>query len=955
MEPFLHNVASYLYKKYGSSLSDCALVFPNRRASLFFTGYLSEIIEKPVWLPRMVTISDLIQEVSGLQPADPITLNFELYRVFQMVSKSKESFDEFYGWGEIMLADFDEIDKYYANADSLFRNVTELKNLQEKFDYLTPDQIEAIKSFWSSFRPGNPSPQQKDFLWLWEALSQIYGEFRKSLTKSGIAYEGMIFRQVAEGISSGTISFRGHDNYFFAGFNALNECEKVIFDHLKKENRAEFFWDHDEYYMAPGHQAGYFMRENLKRYPHGGFAQENRKSGIEKVEIEVIAASSKSGQAKLLSNLSHMFDGQDPVKTAVVLSDESLLLPVLSSMPSFVKEINVTMGYPLKATPLYGLVMHLISLQKNSKTDESGSMLFHNRDVVSLLRHPDFISGNSAVAGGLISGIMNEKMIFVNESFLNGTEQGRLIFKKAGSGASFIGYILEILEYLAEKQVQNDDDEDKPGNEGFPVREFIYSLHSGAGRLRDILANSDTDMKFDTLVKLIRKVLQGMRIPFFGEPLGGVQVMGVLETRAVDFENVIWLSMNDGIFPAGGQRSSFIPYSLRKAYGLPRDEQHDAVYAYYFYRLMQRTRKMTLVYNTATDGLTAGEMSRFIYQLKFDKNFSVNEKNLVFNLLPSAHKPVCIDKTAGISDMLKKYTGNEKYLSPGAINTYIDCSLKFYFRYIAKIPEPENISGEIDPALFGNLVHKAAQLMYAPFTGKQVSAHDVDLLLKEKGRLEQYVAEAFNQVVFTNGHDAGKRLSGINRIVSGVIAKYLRQLLAYDRRFVPFEIEALEKFYPGKITVDINGRPEVSIGGIIDRVDTAGGAKRVVDYKTGGDEPDFKSVASLFDREEPKRRKAVFQTFMYAWLYSHNSGYGIHVAPVLYPVKKFSGNQPMIISEKIGRTEKKEVFDFNDYKVEYEENLRLVLADLLGPEKGFEQTGVTAVCKYCSYKKLCRR
>jgi CRISPR/Cas system-associated exonuclease Cas4 (RecB family) len=448
-----------------------------------------------------------------------------------------------------------------------------------------------------------------------------------------------------------------------------------------------------------------------------------------------------------------------------------------------------------------------------------------------------------------------------------------------------------------------------------------------------------------------------MRIPFHGEPLGGLQVMGVLETRAMDFENVVWLSVNDGIFPAERHGSSFIPYSLRKAYGLPLSEQNDAVYAYYFYRLLQRTRRLTLVYNTRCEGLFTGEMSRFIRQLKFDRRFKINERNLVFSLLPADHKPVCIDKTTDIISSMKRYateTGGNKFLSPGAINTYLDCSLRFYFRYIAGLPEPVEVKEEIDMAGFGNLLHRSAQLMYTPFTGKLVSARDIDSLIKSKGRIENYVNEAFLEL--TGGGSPGKTPGGMNSIISGVICTYLAQLLRRDRDIAPFRVEALEKKYFGRINVNVNGlNLSVNLGGVIDRVDRVQGITRVVDYKTGGDEPDFSSIGSLFARGDPKRRKGVFQTFLYAWLYSFNTVNSSPVTPVLYLVKKFFGDQPLHISEKSGRTTKKPVMDFDGYKGEFEENLRLVVADMFNPQSRFEQAENHDVCKYCPYKKLCHR
>ncbi|MGF1583833.1 MAG: PD-(D/E)XK nuclease family protein [Bacteroidales bacterium] len=1038
METFLQNTAKYLYGKYGEKLSDCALVFPNRRAGLFFTRYLSSLIDNPLWLPGMFTIADLLEEVSTLKSSDPITLNFELYKVFQSVTKSNESFDEFYSWGEILLGDFDELDKYMVDASALFRNVSELKNLENQFDFLTREQIEIIKSFWSTFRPGGHSVHQKEFLQIWESLAGIYISYKQHLFQKELAYEGMVFRHAAGKVIDGKIKLPEYDKFFIAGFNALNECEKVFFDFLQKEGRVEFLWDYDELYtLDTSHQAGIFMRENLRRYPHTGFVQATRNIENTIRDIDIVAVPSNSGQPKILSAMKDMFSSDDPLKTAIILPDEGLLLPVLSSLPGEINEINVTMGYPLKDTPVYGFVMHLLSLHKNSRKvgavslngdngkNDVGGLTFYYKDVLALLQHPDYAEKDIALTTGIIKEISDKNLVYVNGSLFDSSEFGRLVFRRAPADIHFTDYLIDLLMYIVKHQQAVIDEKDEVGV-SFPEREFIYRIYTGIGRLRDILDESQTTIRFDTLVKLLKKVLTGIRVPFYGEPLGGVQVMGVLETRTLDFENVIWMSVNEGVFPASQSGSSFIPYTLRKAYGLPGMEQQDAVYSYYFYRLLQRTRRMTLVYNTKTDGLFTGEMSRFIYQLKFSDRFNVRERSLVFNLMQPDEKPVYIEKTADIMSRLMEYSDTRpdgKYLSAAGINSYLDCSLRFYFRYIARLPEPDSVTEEIDMATFGNLLHTAAQMMYTPFKGKDIQAADIDALLADKEGLEKHVRAAFSEVLKegisvggetvagshgdevagtvagvqgddvagtvagndaenriggdagvggnggsesvagggdqerdTGGDRLGNQLTGINLIISGVLVTYLRQLLLVDRELVPFSIEALEEKYFGSISVGPEGeRFNVRTGGFIDRVDRVLGMVRVVDYKTGGDDADFKSVESLFERGSSKRRKAVFQTFFYAWLYQENSETRQRVSPVLYQVRKFFGDESLVVSHRPGPGINNPVWNFSDYKEEFEAGLEAVMSELFDPEVGFSQVADRDICKYCPYNKLCHR
>lgn len=972
MEAFLNNAAKYLFAKYGEGISDCALVFPNRRAGLFFTRYLSGLSDKPLWLPVMFTISDLMKEMSSLQLADPLSLNLELYRVFRKVTGSRETFDEFFNWGEILISDFDEIDKYMINAVSLFKNVTELKSIEKEFDYLTDDQIVLIKKFWSSFRQNNPSAHQNEFLKIWKALSDIYKNYNKRLLELNIAYEGMIFRDVADRITEGHPPALNFSKYFITGFNALNECEKRVFDYLKSSGRVEFLWDYDEHYISDdGHQAGYFIRDNLKAYPTAGFSQDSSGIGRRGTEVEIVAVPSNSGQAKVIPAIMGPFTGDDPMKTAIILPDERLLLPVLSSLSDNITGINVTMGYPVRDTPLFGLLMQLITLQKNCITSKDGTVKFPLSDVITVIQHPYCpVSIDNAVvrlktfsdAGNMVSEV---------DLAAQSPAAGSKVFRKAPSGPGLIGYLVDILVLIAERhhapdsESGSEDDKDPAGevnpqtNKSFPLRELVFRVYTGLGRLRDVVADSDIPVGFETMVKIIKKVLLGTRIPFYGEPLSGIQIMGVLETRALDFENVIWLSVNEGVLPAMQINSSFIPYTLRKVHGLPVIEEQEAVFAYYFYRLMHRAAKVTLIYNTRSDGMFTGEMSRFIYQLKYDGSFKIRERNMVFNLLPPAYKPVIIQKNNDILKLLQVYTDSSdspRYLSPNAINTYIDCSLRFYFRYIANLPEPEKSGEEIDMAVFGNLLHKAAQIVYEPLAGSLIDGAEIDSIIGNRLILEEYVARAFEDVLGKPKNHDHEKGDGLSMIVSEVILNYLIQLLVRDRELAPFRIKALENRFIRKTDIEIEGRCiNIKIGGIIDRVDEIAGYTRVVDYKTGSDETSYRNMESLFERGSSRRRKAVFQTFIYSWIYLGNADERTRVTPVLYPVRKLFSNEPFMITHNIARGVYNPVSDFRELSAEFESGLKVVLSEIFDSDSGFMPTDDHDLCTYCPYNRLCHR
>ncbi len=952
MNPFLKEVAQYLYDNYAQRLDSCALVFPNRRAALFFSRHLSSLIEKPVWSPRIYTISELMGELSGMEQADPILLNFRLYSIYRQVTGSRESFDKFYGWGEVLLSDFDEIDKYMVDAGALFKNVAGLKEIDNVFDFLSENQRDIIKNFWKNFA-GEYSQEQREFLYIWEALSGIYEKFTESLASSNIAYEGMMYRKVAGGIKKREEPKLEYERYFIAGFNALTPCEKELFKYLQKRGKAAFFWDYDRYYTSGGdHRAGLFMRQNLKDFPPADFSHDPEKMAKSNPKVTVVSAPGNTAQAKLTGLLPGLFGTEEELQTAVVLPDEELLVPLLSSLPQKVGEINVTMGYPLKDTAVFSFIMHLLSLSKNSRVRENKTEFYH-RDVLSLLNHPCFRRHGAERVREKTDRIVRENMIYVEQKELAEPGLPEMVFQSTSGVGEYIDRLLNILVFLSEGETGENEEEDSGG---IPGNEIIYRLYTGVNRLGEVLKTAGMEIGFPTFVKLLKKVLFSMRIPFYGEPLKGVQVMGVLETRTLDFRHLIWLSMNEGVFPARSQSSSFIPYNLRKAFGLPLDEDYDAVYAYYFYRLLHSAEKVTLVYNSRGDGLFTGEKSRFIHQLKHNDRFSVEEKDLAVRVHPVTSKPVVIEKSDDILRRLQGYTSNAARphsLSPSSVNTYIDCSLKFYFRYVAGLPETEKVEGEVDPALFGSLLHDAAYRLYEPFKGKVVEGSRLEEIEKDDKLLSDTVRYAFSKVFFGE-RESKPEPEGRNLVISQVLQKYLRQLLRRDRELAPFTVVGLEQYCTMYLDAG-QGTGKVKLGGVIDRVDRVNGVARVADYKTGGDDTGFKDIDSLFEEGDPRRNKSVFQLFLYSLIYGSSLDGDYRISPALYRVKKLFGNDPFTVAEKTGRSARKEVTDFSLYAGDFEKRLKETLSALFDPAKPFEQAADTQICSFCPYTGICHR
>ena len=485
------------------------------------------------------------------------------------------------------------------------------------------------------------------------------------------------------------------------------------------------------------------------------------------------------------------------------------------------------------------------------------------------------------------------------------------------------------------------------------MHEYLYYLHTGIKRLDEIVREQKAELNKETYIRILRQIVRSIKIPFTGEPLTGLQVMGFLETRTLDFENLIMLSVNEGVIPKASQMPSFIPYNLRKAFGLAAPDHQDSIYAYYFYRILQRASNITLLYNSSAEGINSGEMSRFIYQLKYEPAFTINESTITYNLVINPNPPIIIEKDPEIMQTLNQYTGpdqNTKYLSPSAINTYLDCSLKFYFNYIARLEEADTITEEVDAPVFGNILHRLVHLIYETFTDKQISKDDLITLSKDKEKINELILHAYSDEYFKTPVTDDQELTGKNILIKEVLAKYIHQLLQIDANTAPFEIVAMEGFYDMYMPVTVNNITlNLHLGGKIDRVDKVNGIVRIIDYKTGNDKTAFKKLTNLFNYGDKNRNKAVFQLGLYSLLYQTKTGNTDPIQPGLYLVKKFfEDNFDYRISQ-----DKQIVEDFNEMKEEFMQNLTRVLTDLFNPQNNFRQTEEVKFCEYCAYRGIC--
>lgn len=957
METFLKQVAHDLYNKTEGNFTKVAIVFPNKRASLFFNEYLAQESDRPIWSPTYVSISELFRQSSDLSIADPIKLVCDLYKVFQKATGSKETLNDFYFWGEMLIADFDDADKNMADTHALFSNLKDLNELMDNYDFLEEGQKEALSQFFHNFSINQVTELKQRFISMWNVLGDIYAEYKALLESQSIAYEGMLYRQVIEQLDVEALPY---NKYIFVGFNVLNKVEHTLFKKLNEAGKAMFYWDYDTFYLnKTPHEAGEFIRRNLRDFPSelpaSFFDNLNQPK-----EVTFIESPTENGQVRYLPQWIRENLTSQEKETAVVLCNEALLQPVLHALPDNVKHINITMGFPLSQTPAYSFVNALMELHTSGYNPNNGRYLF--AEVISVLKHP-YTRQLSPEAEKLEQTLTRDNRFYPLPSELKQDNVLELLFTPRRNNLDLCSMLSEALKEVAVIYQQQAASHSDAFDQLY--RESLFKTYTLVNRFHTLIESKELNVQAGTFQRLLTRVMSSSSIPFHGEPAIGMQVMGVLETRNLDFRHLIMLSVNEGQLPKAGGDSSFIPYNLRKAFGMTTIDHKIAVYAYYFYRLMQRTEKVTLVYNTATDGINRGELSRFMLQFLIEWGYPVLRKQLEAAQSPQDSTPIIIEKTPDVMERMKSVfdiRNNPKALiSPSALNCYLDCPLKFYYKYVALLSAPDEVTADIDSAKFGSIFHYAAEHIYKDLTahGKLISKENLETLLKDEVRLQTYVDNGFKELFFNLPPNEQPEYNGIQLINSAVIVKYIQQLLRNDLRYAPFTFvgseqrifENIEIYTP---TGDIQSR----IGGIIDRIDSKGESLRIVDYKTGGDADTPANVQSLFIPDK-KRSNYVFQTFLYASIVCkklREKNDSRLVAPaLLYIHRAASENYSPVIQMGEPRKPKEPVDNFAQHEGDFRENLKTLLEDIFNPDISFTQTEIEDKCAYCDFKALCKK
>jgi hypothetical protein len=960
MKHFLYRIAETFFREHRHSTNQFTFVFPNRRAGLFYQQYLAEVATQPFFSPEIITIDQWFENASVFSSADKLFQLFKLYELFIQLSNSDESFDSFAFWGEIILNDFNEIDKYRVDASQLFQNVSDLKAIDEGFSFFSPEQIIAIRSFWSAFQPSTVTASQQEFLETWKVLNDLYSDFKLVLAKDMLAYEGMMMRDVADRMSHQLpVSWIEGKKFVFVGFNALNPCEKTIMQELAKRNQADFYWDYDaEALRDPQNPASRFYKDNTRLFP-SQYSLEPQFRLLADKNIQLINVPSGVGQAKEAYNiLRELYPDNNTtnsfLQTAVVLPDEKLLMPLLYSIPDNVHKVNVTMGYPLQLTPVAGLMEHIFELQRRKKL-RGAAIHFYHQDVTNILNHQFIADIESELSQQLTNEITRKNKIYIDEEFLGRSLLFKTLFRTDVDVHNFLSYLKDSLLVLYRCWKLNHTESSRANLQSG----FLYQYFSTVNRLQDILKQQVMieSLQVDTLIRIIKELTSNINIPFVGEPLDGLQVMGVLETRGLDFKNIVICSFNEGIYPRKSYTNSFIPYHLRKGFELPTYEQLDAITAYNFYRLIHHAENIFLLNDTRTESGTTGEVSRFFYQLKYYYNLDIPVKSTSANVSVKKTPPLHIAKDKRLLDILSLYTEkgtNARALSASSLDLYIRCPMQFCLSVLENVIKTDEVTEKVENDVFGTIFHAVVADLYAPFTGREISTDVIKGLLINEPMVEKLLTQAFSMHFFKLPKGTIVELEGSNLLIANVLKKYITGVLKQDLNYAPFTYTGGELNKQATLPTCYGN---VNLKGYIDRVDLKDGTVRILDYKTGNGELEFNSWDAIFDHSVlPKNRpKYVLQTFLYGYLFKNHTEHNVICPGIYYTRKLFSEQFSTVLSYKNEQKETISISNYHDFEGEYLPRLIGCVEEILNPDIPFFQTEFVENCTYCDYKSICRR
>lgn len=943
MKTFHESLVAQIDEGSIQELKGHCYVFPTKRGGVFFKRALLERFgDQDFILPTVLSIEDLVQQMTGVSISDELTLLFNLYQVYKKRDKDL-AFDKFYAWGKVILKDYDEIDRYMADAKQIYAALQNIKEIDHVFGY-NDELRDIIERYRTLTEKQEKTKLLTEFLKIWQEVGSVYGEYQDILLKEEKAYGGMLYRNLADILKQEHFEHR-YAHYHICGFNALSKAEEVIFDALVKAKIATLYWDVDTYYLRERQEeAGDFVRMYEKKWPDSIWI--NADSLDKGKSVTVHAVPQLMGQAHLAADLMAevVALGAKPEESAIVLADEKLLLPLLYAIPLEDQKVNVTMGYPMKSTVVYDFALSYLELMRRAK-EVNGDTVFHVYDLRPFLSNAYTAIFHEGIYDHLNHWFVQEKKNKVSLKALLERIKSPELKALLSTGkdwevlsAGFKTYLTSVFYHF------------KASENGIADREFIYFFLKSLNQLNDYLQNRD-GFSLRLIKKIIQEHFRSIKIPFEGEPVRGFQIMGFLETRTLDFKNVIILSTNEGKIPAARNLNSYIPYGLRKVFDLPTFEEQDAIYAYHFKRLMQRAENVHYIYDNTVAADSTGEVSRFVLQqvrrYKELPAYNVQEKTYEGIIPPQVDKrAISIEKRPEVKQMLERYlVGNEagKFLSPTSLTTYVSCPLKFYFQYVARFSEQDQVDEDIDARNLGIVVHEVLEKLYLPYLDREINAEQINLL---KGLVEKQLLESLeeNKIIQPN-----QQLAGRDLVTKQVMEQMVHKVLDLDKQLAPFKMVGLEKSdYRYQVTLPSGQVAE--LGGTIDRIDEKEGVTQIIDYKTG--KVTLSSTSSLrlsadeytdayFQKPE---LKSGFQGYLYALLTKGHLSDQTRIG-ILSMRHLSQGTQWL----RGGNIIPQDVIESFDAK------LKQMVLEIYNPEVPFTQTEDLKQCEYCAFNRVCRR
>lgn len=974
-EPFLRLVANAFYKEYGESLSEICFVFPNRRSGTFFLKELSSIASQPILSPKITTITDFLADITGCVEISKIESLFILYSIYKELKSSPDDFDKFSYWGDIILNDFNDVDKYLTDPKIIFKNIKDFKEINSNF--LTEEQIAVISEFFG--KNWQPPANDEDNFWkdpkiygktseefagIWDILYELYRQFNEKLDKQGLSYSGKIYRKAAELICDMDRKEFRYAKYVFVGFNVLSISEIKIFKELGKKGIADYYWDCNSPALSDGkNKATLFLNRNRQMFKSKLDLDEPPINSFGK--INVIGTPSNIGQVKYVSQIidelsakQAITDRNNAINTAVVLPDENLFIPLLGSIPEDIKNVNITMGYPLRLSAISTIITMIAKMHKQARI-VNGEFAFFKEDVSDILAHPFVKIIAPEEAAKINDFIYRNNLFFIPAQELHDMAPSLdAIFtplNDSKSSGDLADYILTLIKFIEARLLGSDSISKISVEFGFITQYYVL-----LSQLTSIIRKYEYDMNVNTFFFLISRVLSSASIAFEGEPMSGLQIMGILETRCLDFDNIIVLSMNERVFPRKHYSRSFIPNSMRRAFHMATVEFQDCMYAYYFYRMISRAKNIYLLYDARTQAMGSGEPSRYIEQLRVLYPQADIKPNIIsFNISVPKEIGISVQKNDHVMESLNRYRTKDSgcYLSASSINQYINCPLSFYFERVEGLRIEDEATEFMDASTIGTIVHSVMKQIYDSIKSNDgvVTSGNIEKVLNDDQDLSHVIISTINKEYHKIDSNDAASLTGETQIVKDAIIFYVKNILEYDSKLgnIKFIMAEEKETLSWNIGKDNNGEDLcVNIKQFIDRVDEINingkPTRRIVDYKTGKDKTSASKMEQLFDpKTYDGRRKAMLQLMLYCNVYAEDKNYREAIKPAIYSIKN--------MQDSGFRFEKKDLDDYNDINDDFREELCIKLAEMFDSNTPFTQTEKEDYCKYCKFSAFCHR